>query len=47
MFSESGLIREIRAYYAAPAAADPRNHFLGDFDYRGLGYPMSPPAVER
>lgn len=47
VFSESGLIREIRAYYAAPAAADPRNHFLGDFDYRGLGYPMAPPAVER
>lgn len=47
VFSEAGLITEIRAYYAAPAAAAPRNHFLGDFDYAGLGYAMSPPAVDR
>lgn len=47
LFSEAGLILEIRAYYAAPAAPQPRDHFLGDFDYPGRGYPMSPPAVDR
>jgi ketosteroid isomerase-like protein len=47
VFSEAGLIREIRAYYAAPGVAVPRNHYLGDFDYRARGYPMSPPALAR
>ena len=48
IFSERGLIREIRAYYACPAAAPAaRDHFLGDFDYKGRGYPMLPPAVKR
>lgn len=46
IFSERGLIREIKAYYAAPAdAANPRSHEIGDFDYEGKGYPMSPPEV--
>lgn len=48
VFSRKGLIREIRAYYACPAAtAEKRSHELGDFDYRGLGYPMAPPPVKR
>jgi SnoaL-like domain len=46
LFSERGLIREIRAYYACPPA-EQRNHELGDYDYAGRGYPMSPPAVKR
>lgn len=48
VFSEHGLIREIRAYYACPAATDPiRSHELGDFDYAGRGYSMSAPSVKR
>ena len=48
VFSERGLIREIRAYYACPpATAEKRSHELGDFDYRGLGYPLTPPSVKR
>jgi len=48
VFSTRGLIREIRAYYACPPAmAEKRSHELGDFDYRGLGYPMTPPPVKR
>lgn len=48
IFSERGLIKEIRAYYACPAATDPvRNHMLGDFDYEGRGYAMEPPKVNR
>jgi hypothetical protein len=48
LFSPRGLIREIRAYYSCPpAAGGPRNHELGNFDYRGRGYPMTPPAVKR
>jgi hypothetical protein len=48
VFSQRGLIREIRAYYACPAATDPaRSHYLGDFAYGPLGYPMTPPAVDR
>ena len=48
VFSKRGLIREIRAYYACPAAtAEKRSHELGDFDYRGLGYPLTPPPVKR
>ena len=48
VFSESGLITEIRAYYACPSSANPIiTHELGDFKYESLGYPMSPPAVNR
>lgn len=47
VFSQRGLILEIRAYYAAPTAAQARDHFLGDFDYAGRGYPMAPPAMDR
>lgn len=35
---ESGLIREIRAYYAAPADRAIRINELHDFDYAGRGY---------
>ena len=34
----SGLIREIRAYYAAPAVKDVPIGELVDFDYNGRGY---------
>ena len=48
IFSDRGLIKEIRAYYACPAATDPaRTHEIGDLDYEGLGYPMTPPPVNR
>jgi len=47
IFSERGLVKEIRAYYAAPAATQPQSHELGDYDYSGLGYPLSPPDVGR
>jgi hypothetical protein len=48
VFSKNGLIKEIRAYYACPTATgSPKSHELGDFGYKGLGYPMSPPKVKR
>lgn len=48
IFSKKGLIQEIRAYYACPAATDKiRSHMIGDLDYEGRGYPMTPPAIER
>jgi len=43
----SGLIKEIRAYYASPQAADLPRLELGGFDYEGRGYPMSPPPGAR
>ncbi len=47
-FSSGGLITEIRAYYSCPSSTDViRSHELGDFNYESLGYPMSPPAVNR
>jgi len=47
IFSERGLIKEIRAYYGCPPAQPPRTHELGDFDYKGRGYAMVPPKVNR
>jgi ketosteroid isomerase-like protein len=47
VFSQRGLIREIRAYYSCPTATPPRNHEIGDFDYTGRGYPMTAPVVTR
>jgi len=48
VFSKAGRIREIRAYYACPAATAPaRTHELGDFDYAARGYPLAPPVVKR
>jgi ketosteroid isomerase-like protein len=43
-FDESGLMCEIRAYYAAPASGHDVVHELGDFDYAGRGYPLEPPS---
>lgn len=37
-------IREIRAYYAAPAAGDRSVNKLQGFDYEERGYPMAPPS---
>ncbi|HEY9131105.1 MAG TPA: nuclear transport factor 2 family protein [Dyella sp.] len=43
----SGLIREIRAYYATPQPADGDRFELGGFDYVGRDYPAAPPAGAR
>ena len=40
---ETGLIREIRAYYAAPQSEALDEHGLGGFDYEGRGYPTEAP----
>jgi len=40
---ETGLIEEIRAYYAAPQSPDLDRHELGGFDYEDRGYPTEPP----
>ena len=47
IFSSRGLIKEIRAYYACPAAVPARTHELGDVPYAERGYPFKPPAVKR
>ncbi|MBI2969901.1 MAG: nuclear transport factor 2 family protein [Gammaproteobacteria bacterium] len=48
IFSQRGLIKEIRAYYACPPSpTERRNHELGDFAYGLRGYPLAPPAVRR
>ena len=47
IFSKLGRIREIRAYYACPAAIPPRTHELGAVPYAERGYPLQPPAVKR
>lgn len=39
----TGLIREIRAYYASPQAPELQRLELGGFDYEGRGYPAAPP----
>ncbi len=44
---KSGLIEEIRAYYASPQAQDLNRQELGGFDYQERGYPMSPPPGAR
>lgn len=44
---ESGLITEIRAYYASPQSPDLDRLELGGFDYAGLGYPSAPPPGAR
>jgi methyltransferase len=46
VFDESsGLIREIRAYYASPQANDLDRLELGGFDYAGRGYAMRAPLT--
>lgn len=39
----TGLIREIRAYYASPQDPSLERLELGGFDYAGRGYPLEPP----
>lgn len=41
VFGETGLIREIRAYYASPQDRGMAVLELGGFDYTGRGYPTS------
>ena len=43
----SGLIREIRAYYATPQPAEGDRFELGGFDYAGRAYPLAPPPGAR
>ncbi len=43
LFSPSGLIAEIRAYYASPQDASLQALELGGFDYAGRGYPTKAP----
>lgn len=45
VFSERGLIQEIRAYYASPQDKDLNELELGGFDYQGRGYPLKGPAL--
>jgi hypothetical protein len=40
---DTGLIREIRAYFASPPARDLPRAELEGFDYQGRGYPMQSP----
>lgn len=41
--SQTGLIKEIRAYYAAPQSEELDRHELGGFDYESRGYPLQSP----
>lgn len=43
----TGLISEIRAYYASPQAADMKRLELAMFDYADRGYSMEPPDLPR
>ena len=43
IFSERGLIAEIRAYYASPQDPSLERLELGGFDYERLGYPLKAP----
>jgi len=43
----SGLIREIRAYYATPQPAEGDRFELGGFDYAGRAYPLAVPPGAR
>nr|ALV86410.1 ketosteroid isomerase [uncultured bacterium 16] len=45
IFSEAGLIQEIRAYYASPQDRGLTALELGGFDYAGRGYPMKGPPL--
>ena len=44
---QSGLISEIRAYYASPQATDLDQLELGGFDYQSRGFPLAPPRGDR
>ena len=43
VFSERGLIEEIRAYYASPQDGSLKRLELGGFDYARRGYPIEAP----
>jgi hypothetical protein len=45
VFSERGLIREIRAYYASPQDPSLQRLELGGFDYPARGYPTDAPPL--
>lgn len=47
LFSDNGLIQEIRAYYASPQDNSLRRLELEGFDYEGRGYPQAPPPGVR
>ena len=44
---ESGLISELRAFYASPQAKELKRLELGGMDYPGRGYPLAPPPGAR
>jgi hypothetical protein len=44
---ESGLIEEIRAYYASPQDPALKTLELGGFDYAGRGYALQPPFTRQ
>ena len=44
---ETGLISELRAYYASPQAKDLKRLELGGYDYEGRGYVLAPPPGAR
>jgi len=44
IFSERGLILEVRAYYASPQDKSLNVMEIEGFDYAGRGYPTKPPA---
>jgi hypothetical protein len=43
VFGPTGLIAEIRAYYASPQDSSLKTLELGGFDYAGRGYPLKAP----
>lgn len=45
--TETGLIEEIRAYYASPQDSSLAVLELGGFDYEGRGYPTEPPFTRQ
>jgi len=45
--AQSGLIKEIRAYYAAPQSAEVPVSELGSFPYGERGYALGPPRGAR
>jgi methyltransferase len=44
---ETGLIEEIRAYYASPQDTSLKVLELGGFDYAGRGYALEPPFTRQ
>ncbi len=44
---DTGLIKEIRAYYASPQDPGLKDLELGGFDYEGRGYTLAPPPGAR